>query len=243
MRKFKALLIAAVFAVLGTSAFAADATVTFVNGKVEVQRNGKWIALQKGDTVAKSETISTGFQSEAKIKLMESVLYLGPVTRVSLEELSSSGNQDNVSVYLKTGSARSQVKHVDEKRVKYQVHTAIAVASCRGTDWILDDSNTVVGIDGEVAVAAYTGAEDAGGIILTANQTMKVSEDGTVSEAKSNVDENAAKVVSTVATEAQKKAGLSDTNSDTSNFDSGTTIKVHAGTVVVGFEFDDDFQL
>ena len=187
--------------------------------------------------------VSTGFQSEAKIKLYESVLYLGPVTRVSLEELSSSGNQDNVSVYLKTGSARSQVKHVDEKRVKYQVHTAIAVASCRGTDWILDDSNKVVGIDGEVAVDSYTGAEDAGGIILTANQTLKVSEDGTVSEAKSNVDGNAAKVLSTVATEAQKKAGLSDTNSDTSNFGSGTTIKVHAGTVVVGFEFDDDFQL
>lgn len=228
---------------LAASLFAAEATVTYVSGKVEVQRGNKWVPLQKGDTLAKSDMVSTGFQSEAKIKLYESVLYLGPVTRVSLEELSSSGNQDNVSVYLKTGSARSQVKHVDEKRVKYQVHTAIAVASCRGTDWILDDSNKVVGIDGEVAVDSYTGAEDAGGIILTANQTLKVSEDGTVSEAKNNVDENAAKVVSTVATEAQKKAGLSDTNSDTSNFGSGTTIKVHAGTVVVGFEFDDDFQL
>lgn len=228
---------------LAASLFAAEATVTYVSGKVEVQRGNKWVPLQKGDTLAKSDMVSTGFQSEAKIKLYESVLYLGPVTRVSLEELSSSGNQDNVSVYLKTGSARSQVKHVDEKRVKYQVHTAIAVASCRGTDWILDDSNKVVGIDGEVAVDSYTGAEDAGGIILTANQTLKVSEDGTVSEAKSNVDGNAAKVLSTVATEAQKKAGLSDTNSDTSNFGSGTTIKVHAGTVVVGFEFDDDFQL
>ena len=80
MRKIKSLLITAVLLAFGTSAFAADATVTFVSGKVEVQRNGQWVALQKGDTVSKSETISTGFQSEAKIKLMESVLYLGPVT-------------------------------------------------------------------------------------------------------------------------------------------------------------------
>ena len=160
MRRFKGLLVAAVLTVFSASLFAADATVTFVSGKVEVQRNGKWVALQKGDTVAKSETISTGFQSEAKIKMMDSVMYLGPVTRITLEELSSTGKQDNVNVYLKTGSARSQVKHVDNKRVNYQVHTAVAVASCRGTDWIIDDSNNIICFEGIVAVAAYVPPEN-----------------------------------------------------------------------------------
>jgi len=160
MRRFKGLLVAAVLTVFSASLFAADATVTFVSGKVEVQRNGKWVALQKGDTVAKSETISTGFQSEAKIKMMDSVMYLGPVTRITLEELSTTGKQDNVNVYLKTGSARSQVKHVDNKRVNYQVHTAVAVASCRGTDWIIDDSNNIICFEGIVAVAAYIPPEN-----------------------------------------------------------------------------------
>ena len=160
MRRFKGLLVAAVLTVFSASLFAADATVTFVSGKVEVQRNGKWVALQKGDTVAKSETISTGFQSEAKIKMMDSVMYLGPVTRITLEELSTTGKQDNVNVYLKTGSARSQVKHVDNKRVNYQVHTAVAVASCRGTDWIIDDSNNIICFEGTVAVAAYVPPEN-----------------------------------------------------------------------------------
>ena len=160
MRRFKGLLVAAVLTVFSASLFAADATVTFVSGKVEVQRNGKWVALQKGDTVAKSETISTGFQSEAKIKMMDSVMYLGPVTRITLEELSTTGKQDNVNVYLKTGSARSQVKHVDNKRVNYQVHTAVAVASCRGTDWIIDDSNNITCFEGTVAVAAYVPPEN-----------------------------------------------------------------------------------
>ena len=155
MRKIKVCLAAAIFILFGASAFAADATVTYVSGKVEVQRDGKWIALNKGDTVAKSETISTGFQSEAKIKIMDSVMYLGPVTRITLEELSSSGKQDNVNVYLKTGTTRSQVKHVENKRVNYQVHTAVAVASCRGTDWIIDDSNNITCFEGMVAVAPY----------------------------------------------------------------------------------------
>ena len=160
MRRFKGLLVAALLTVFSASLFAADATVTFVSGKVEVQRNGKWVALQKGDAVAKSETISTGFQSEAKIKMMDSVMYLGPVTRITLEELSTTGKQDNVNVYLKTGSARSQVKHVDNKRVNYQVHTAVAVASCRGTDWIIDDSNNITCFEGTVAVAAYVPPEN-----------------------------------------------------------------------------------
>ena len=162
MRKIKSLLITAVLLAFGTSAFAADATVTFVSGKVEVQRNGQWVALQKGDVVSKSETISTGFQSEAKIKLMESVLYLGPVTRVTLEELSATEQKDNVNVYLKTGTTRSQVKHVDNKRVNYQVHTAVAVASCRGTGFILDDSNTVEVTENTVAVGSYDPAAEDG---------------------------------------------------------------------------------
>ena len=151
MRKIKSLVIALAFVVFGASLYAADATVTFVSGKVEVQRNGQWVALQKGDTVSKSETISTGFQSEAKIKILDSVMYLGPVTRITLEELSSSEQKDNVNVYLKTGTARSQVKHVDNKRVNYQVHTAVAVASCRGTGWSIDDANNVYCIDVTVA--------------------------------------------------------------------------------------------
>ena len=155
MRKIRVLIAAVLFVTVCSGAFADEAIVTFVSGKVEVQRNGKWIALQKGDTVEKSETISTGFQSEAKIKVLNSVMYLGPVTRITLEELSSSGSQDNVNVYLKTGTARSQVKHVDNKRVNYQVHTAVAVASCRGTEWIIDDSNNVDCFEGVVAVSAY----------------------------------------------------------------------------------------
>ena len=176
MRKIRFLLISAILAVYCSTAFAVDATVTFVSGKVEVQRNGKWIALQKGDTVSKSETISTGFQSEAKIKIMESVMYLGPVTRITLEELSTTGQKDNVNIYLKTGTARSQVKHVDNKRVNYQVHTAVAVASCRGTGWIIDDSNNIDCFEGVIAVSAYKGFDEEIATIARVNSEKESDE-------------------------------------------------------------------
>ena len=203
MRKMKTLLLAALFIVLGTSAFAVEATVTFVSGKVEVQRDGKWIALQKGDTVLQSETISTGFQSEAKIKVLESVMYLGPVTRITLEELSSTDQKDNVNVYLKTGTARSQVKHVDNKRVNYQVHTAVAVASCRGTGWIMDDSNTVEVTENTVEVGLFT---QPAGVLVQENQTVTVSETSAVSQPMSTVEKSATEVINTVATTSAKES-------------------------------------
>lgn len=256
MKKIRFLLIAFLICA-GAGLYAADASVTFVSGKVEVQRGTKWVPLQKGDTLAKSDTISTGFQSEAKIKLMDSVLYLGPVTRITLEELATKGNTDNVNVYLKTGAARSQVKHVDNKRVNYQVHTAVAVASCRGTDWIIDSNNVISCLEGIVAVSAYTppaddndeevsedkkeeDSEDSSdesnekdgkdkskdgeeetdsddedgdseeaaslssgdGILLTANYTLQVSDDGVVSAPVNTVVKNANNIITSVTTAA-----------------------------------------
>lgn len=222
MRKLKTLLLAAVFVISGTSVFAADATVTFVSGKVEVQRDGKWIALQKGDTVAKSETISTGFQSEAKIKILDSVMYLGPVTRITLEELSSTSQNDNVNVYLKTGTSRSQVKHIDNKRVNYQVHTAVAVASCRGTGWIMDDSNNVDVIENIVAVGTYSELSDNEGVLVSANQSVTVSDNSTVSAPVSDVEKEANDVLNTVTTTSNKESeGGAGLGGGTVNFPNG----------------------
>ena len=222
MRKLKTLLLAAVFVISGTSVFAADATVTFVSGKVEVQRDGKWITLQKGDTVAKSETISTGFQSEAKIKILDSVMYLGPVTRITLEELSSTSQNDNVNVYLKTGTARSQVKHIDNKRVNYQVHTAVAVASCRGTGWIMDDSNNVDVIENIVAVGTYSELSDNEGVLVSANQSVTVSDNSTVSAPVSDVEKEANDVLNTVTTTSNKESeGGAGLGGGTVNFPNG----------------------
>lgn len=172
-------------------ASAQDATVTYVKGKVEVQRNGKWLPLASGDSVAINEVINTGFQSEAKIKVIDSVMYLGPVTRITLEELSASDSQDSVNVYLTTGSVRSKVNHTETKRVNYTVHTPVAVASVRGTDWWITSNNDVYCSDGGIAVASLKFLKasginislitdsvelTSGGIVIRKNQGAKVSD-------------------------------------------------------------------
>ena len=132
--------------------FAAEGVVTFVKGKVEVKRGNTWVALKVGDKVAQSEVINTGFQSEAKVKLMNNVLYLGPVTRVTLSTLSESNDRDKVNVYLSTGTIRSKVNRTDTKRVSYTVRTPIAVASVRGTDVINEGPKLVECLEGRVGV-------------------------------------------------------------------------------------------
>ncbi len=232
MKRFRNLLIVLFVTVIGANLYAQDATVTYVSGKVEVQRAGRWVALNKGDTLSKSDMVSTGFQSEAKIKIIDSVLYLGPVTRITLEELSSQDNQDNVNVYLKTGTVRSQVRHVENKRVNYQVHTAIAVASCRGTGWIIDDSNNIIGLEGTVSISTFDlkkkgslmSFED--GILLGAGQKIKVTKKGGVTLPKSTVEDEADKILSAVGGDSGNRNSGSNDNAPKS------------GIVIVGFEVD-----
>lgn len=174
MKKIFGILIILLLA--GASLYSADAEITYVKGKVEVQRGSEWIPLKPGDKVAQSEMISTGFQSEAKVKLIDSIMCLGPVTRITLEELSAGKSQDNVNVYLKTGSVRSQVNHTASKRVNYQVHTAIAVASARGTDYTVFDSNETLVTEGIVAVAAYTPVKESNSSSSVATEEDEVQE-------------------------------------------------------------------
>ncbi|MCQ2575595.1 MAG: FecR family protein [Treponema sp.] len=154
MRKvFTKVLVSLILSVFMASPLLADsAKVTFVKGKVEVSRNGSWIPLKAGDLVAVSETISTGFQSEARLNLNGSVLAVAAMSRVTLEALSSSASKDNVSLYINTGAVRSKVSHTEGKKVDFTTHTAVAVASVRGTDYTITANGNVRCHEGAVAV-------------------------------------------------------------------------------------------
>lgn len=154
-RKIIALL--AIFFITG-QIFAENARVTYIKGKVEVSKDNRdsWIPLKVGDQLSESDVISTGFQSEVKIEFSGSIMTLGAVTRITLEKLAESTSKDDVSLYLKTGVVRSKVTHPDEKRVSYTVKTPIAVASVRGTDFMVTADGHVTCNEGAVAVYANT---------------------------------------------------------------------------------------
>ena len=135
-RLISKLIIAALLAVFAcSSVFAASAKVTFVKGKVEVSRGNAWVSLKVGDLVNESETISTGFQSEARLNYNGSVMAVPALSRITLEALQSSGNKETVSIKVDTGAVRSKVTHTEGKRIEYTARTPVGVASVRGTDF------------------------------------------------------------------------------------------------------------
>lgn len=132
--------------------FAEDAIVTYVKGKVEVQRGDTWVQLKVGDKIKESETVSTGIQSEAKIKYSGSLMAVGAMTRITMDQLSAGDNKEKVDVYLSTGAVRSKVTHDADTRVSYTVRSPVAVASVRGTEFQITDTGAVSCFEGAVAV-------------------------------------------------------------------------------------------
>lgn len=137
-------------------AFSANAKVTYVKGKVEVLKNSSWVQLNVGDILQTSDTVSTGFQSELKLEVGGSLMSLGALTRITIEDMSSSEKKDNVSVYLNTGAVRSKVNHPQDRRVSYTVKSPVAVASVRGTDFTITARGEVTCHEGAVVVFANT---------------------------------------------------------------------------------------
>lgn len=149
----KTIICSAALSLFTTMIFAANATVVSVTGKVEVNRNDNWVELKPNSTIAEGEVISTGFNSEALIRYNNSVMRLGPLTRITLEKLATSEKKDDVSVYVSTGAVRSTVKHTENKRVTYSVRNPVAVASVRGTDYLFISTGTTTCYSGAVVVS------------------------------------------------------------------------------------------
>ncbi len=116
--------------------FALDAKVVSVSGKVEVQTSdGTWKALSEGDSISKGDVISTGFKSEAKFSIGDSVLSVGPLTRLTLEQLAANTNKDEARLFLTTGSVQADVNQTESKRIDFKVRSPAATASVRGTSF------------------------------------------------------------------------------------------------------------
>ena len=151
MKRFisKGLLIALLL-VIGGSAFAASAKVTYVKGKVEVSRGDAWVALKVGDEVKESETVSTGFQSEARLNYNGSVMAVPALSRVTLETLRSTSSKETVSLKVDTGAVRSKVTHTSGKKIEYEARTSVGVASVRGTDFVVYSDGTAEVYEGAI---------------------------------------------------------------------------------------------
>ncbi len=136
--------------------YAYDAEVLALDGKAMASSNGSsWTALSVGSKIAQGSIIQTAFKSSLKLKLKGSQIDLGPMTRISLDELSEGSERDNAVLSMKTGSVTSNVKKIEDRRVGFTIKGPAATASVRGT--IFSEAcgyngDTVTAIESQTAV-------------------------------------------------------------------------------------------
>lgn len=133
----KKIFILALISILGSALFGIEARVVSVTGKVQVQRGAAWIDLKPNDIIRKGEVIQTGFKSEAQLSItssnQNSKLTVASLSRLTIEQLVEGAGADKTSVYVTTGSVKSEIKKTEDRRASYTVRGPVATASVRGT--------------------------------------------------------------------------------------------------------------
>lgn len=176
-------LVIAVFA--GTARLAAlDGQVVAVSGKVEFQdAKGIWKALKAGDAIVAGTMISTGFKSEATVKLGASVLTIRPLTRMTLTQLVEKSDTVDTELYLEVGNVKAEVNSLEGKKNGFSVKSPVATASVRGTVFEVGVGEITV-LEGTVAVQTGIGQIRTGEV----GQTLKLVDKSVASPANSAQD-------------------------------------------------------
>jgi hypothetical protein len=158
MKRFS-VLIFAVLAARGIGAQTSGATMREMNGRVEVMvpESARWIPAEPGMRIEEAALISTGFRSTAILVLGNSTITVQPLTRLSLEEIVERQGGERISVYLRTGRVRAEVRPPEAGKTDFTIRSPIATASVRGTVFDFDTVNLRVA-EGRVEFTGSTGS-------------------------------------------------------------------------------------
>lgn len=148
---------------------AQTARIAEVVGRVEIQPpGGSWTAARTNTTLDLDSMISTGFGASAVLEIGDATINVGPITRISLNELSRQGDTVTTDLSLRVGRVETEVKSTSGLRNDFQIRSPYSTASVRGTKWA-QTINRVQVINGVVAVfigpppaRTKTGTQDGG---------------------------------------------------------------------------------
>jgi hypothetical protein len=133
------------------------ATVESVSGSVEFRPpGGSWQAVQEGQQINRGTTLSTGFNSRARLRLANSVVDVAPLTRMTLEELVETSDTVSTDLFVRVGRVRANVQTTEGIQNEFRLRSSTATASVRGTDFSFDTKRTRVN-EGVVTVANFVG--------------------------------------------------------------------------------------
>jgi hypothetical protein len=141
------------------------ALVREIRGTVEIKAPGaaEWKAAVTGQTLEKTALVSTGFRSTALIAIGNSLITVRPLTRLSLEEIILNQEGEQVTLNLRAGRIRADVKPPAEGKTDFSIRTPAVTASVRGTVFDFDGTRLAVEegrvhLGGQTVTGAYVGA-------------------------------------------------------------------------------------
>ncbi len=125
-------------AVLALPLVAQDAEIREVRGKVEFRlRSGAWQTATAGQQLALNATISTGFGASAIIRIggaaNGSVLDIGQLTRLTLEELIEREGTMSTNIFVPVGRIRATISTAEGRSADFRVRGPLSTAAVRGT--------------------------------------------------------------------------------------------------------------
>lgn len=138
-----------------------SAWVARINGAPALTRVQKTTTLHRGDTVGVGDVIETDDKSKVKILLADdSILDIGPGTRVSLEQFLVQPHSRTVRLKVLVGKFKLAVAKFFGGPTDYEVRTPTAVAGVRGTTlWGDTQRDVICALDGTIEVRALAAAE------------------------------------------------------------------------------------
>ena len=169
-------LLAGTFAVLAAGVLPVPIALAEVAiGRVSVLLGEAWREtagdaqpLQPGAAIRRQDRLITGAESRLEIVFAEgSVLTVGPLSRVEVQRFAPPGTADAAAeaiIALVAGILKVAVNDAADWD-SFQVETSTAVASVRGTEWVMEetpDGSAVLVLAGQVAVRGKGAAGDAG---------------------------------------------------------------------------------
>jgi hypothetical protein len=152
---------------------AQTAVIREINGTVEVKNPGapEWETAKAGQLLYPASLISTGFKSTALLGIGNSDITVRSLTRLSLEEILAAQNGERITLNLRAGRIRADVRPPAGGTINFTVQSPMATAAVRGTIFDFDGIRLQVE-DGRV----YLWGSNALGVYISAGHATAVEE-------------------------------------------------------------------
>lgn len=149
--------------------------VSRLAGTVTVVRQGSEVPLSVAQDINVADTIRTAADSRAEVTFTDgSILTVGPNSEVAVSFFAPEASELTALLDLISGIARMTVNKATAWG-RFEVRTTTAVASVRGTDYLVEalpEKSSVFVAEGRVAVSSRVGA---GTVVLREGQGVDVT--------------------------------------------------------------------